>query len=184
MAHRLGRKEEGRARVLASAARGFRSRGYGALGIDGLAKAAGVTHGAFYAHFKSKAEAFRAAVVAGMDDLRAGIEHLRQSDPHAWRQSFIDFYLGERRTCDLSESCALQSLTGEVARAEDDVRDAYEAELRRVIEAAAGGVQDRAGAIALLAMLSGGVSMARAVRDPALSEEIAAAIRRAALALS
>ncbi len=189
MAPRAGQKEESRARILASAGRGFRSRGYGALGVDGLAKAAGVTSGAFYAHFTSKAAAFREAVVAGMEDLRAGIEQMRAAGPDGWRQRFVDFYLGDRRTCSLAESCALQSLTGEVARADDDVRAAYEAELRRVIDAAAAGMdagtgaERRADATALLALLAGGVSLARAVKDPALSDEIAAAVRRAAAAL-
>lgn len=185
MAHRAGQKEESRARILASAGRGFRSRGYGALGVDGLAKEAGVTHGAFYAHFKSKAAAFREAVATGMHDLRTGIERTRETGP-GWRERFVDFYLGDRRTCDLAESCALQSLTGEVARADDDVREAYEAELRGVIEAAAAGMPsateaDRhADATALLALLAGGVSMARAVKDPVMGEAIAAAVRRAA----
>ena len=101
----------------------------------------------------------------------------------------MEFYLGDRRTCDLAESCALQSLTGEVARADDDVREAYGAALEEVIETAAGGMAStsdtarRADAIALLALLAGGVSMARAVKDPAISEEIAAAVRRAAALL-
>ncbi len=185
MAHRAGRKEESRARILASAGRGFRSRGYGALGIDGLAREAGVTHGAFYAHFKSKAAAFREAVVVGMADVRTGIERMREAGP-GWRQRFVEFYLGDRRTCDLAESCAMQSLTGEVARADDDVREAYEAGLRAVIDAAAAGMASpteaarRADATALLALLAGGVSMARAVRDPAMAEAITAAVRRAA----
>lgn len=189
MAPRAGQKEESRARILASAGRGFRSRGYGALGVDGLAREAGVTSGAFYAHFTSKAAAFREAVVAGMEDLRAGIEQMRASGPSDWRRRFVEFYLGDRRTCDLAESCALQSLTGEVARADDDVREAYEAELRRVIDAAAAGMdaatgaERRADATALLALLAGGVSLARAVKDPVLGDEIAAAVRRAAAAL-
>lgn len=180
MAPRAHQKEESRARILASAGRGFRARGYGGLGVDGLARDAGVTSGAFYAHFKSKAEAFTQAVAAGMADLRAGIEAFRAAPD--WRQAFIDFYMTERVTCDVTEACALQSLTGEVARAEPEAREAYEAELRRVIEAAADdGARDQA--IALLALLSGGASMARAVSDPALSAEIAAAVRRAAMGL-
>ena len=188
MAHRAGRREESRARILASAGRGFRSRGYGALGIDGLAKEAGVTHGAFYAHFESKAAAFREAVKAGMDDLRDGIGMMRDAGP-GWRERFVAFYLGERRTCDLADSCALQSLTGEVARADDDARETYETALRGVIDTAADGMasttdrERRADAIALLALLAGGVSMARAVKDPALSEDIAAAVRRVAVLL-
>lgn len=191
MAPKPDRKEESRARILASAGRGFRSRGYGGLGVDGLAKEAGVTSGAFYAHFRSKAAAFREAVALGMRDLRLAIDGLRAAEGGAgWRQRFIDLYLGERRTCDLAESCALQSLTGEVARADDEARAAYEAELRLVVDSAAAGMQGataaerRAEAMALLALLAGGVSVARAVRDPAFAEEIAAAVRQAAIRLA
>ena len=185
MSPRPGRKEESRAKILASAGRGFRGHGYGGLGVDGLAKAAGVTSGAFYAHFKSKAEAFREAVTAGMRDLAAGISGFQDRLGDRWRDGLVDFYLTERVTCDIGESCALQNLTGEVARAGDDAREAFETELRVVIDTTASGLHGdgaarRAEAIALLALLSGGVSMARAVKDPELSAEIAAAVRAAA----
>lgn len=188
MAHRAGKKEEGRARILASAGRGFRSRGFGGSGVDGLAKDADVTSGAFYAHFKSKAAAFREAVVVGLDDLRRGVGQAREQMGSNWRAWFIDFYLGERRTCDIAESCALQSLSSEVARADDETRQAYETELGSIIEAVAAGLEGkptarREEATALLALLVGGVTLARAVKDPALSDEIAAAVRKAALDL-
>jgi TetR/AcrR family transcriptional regulator, transcriptional repressor for nem operon len=188
MAHRAGKKEEGRAKILASAGRGFRSRGFGGSGVDGLAKDAEVTSGAFYAHFKSKAAAFREAVVVGLDDLRRGVGQAREQMGSNWRAWFIDFYLGERRTCDIAESCALQSLSSEVARADDETRQAYETELGSIIEAVAAGLEGkpaarREEATALLALLVGGVTLARAVKDPALSDEIAAAVRKAALDL-
>jgi TetR/AcrR family transcriptional repressor of nem operon len=81
MAHRAGKKEESRARILTSAGRGFRSRGFGGSGVDGLAKDAEVTSGAFYAHFKSKAAAFREAVVVGLEDLRRGVGQARERYP-------------------------------------------------------------------------------------------------------
>ena len=55
-----GHKEESRQRIVAAAGRGFRKLGYGGIGVDGLAREANVTHGAFYGHFRSMAEAFRA----------------------------------------------------------------------------------------------------------------------------
>ncbi len=188
MAHRAGQKEEGRAKILKSAGRGFRSRGYGGSGVDGLAKDAAVTSGAFYAHFKSKADAFRESVTVGLKDLRRGIEQTREQLGRRWREGFIDFYLGDRRTCDLADSCALQSLSVEVARADDDARQAYETELRAIIEAVAAGLEGkpkarREEATALLALLVGGVSLARAVRDATVSDEIAAAVRKAAIGL-
>lgn len=185
MTHPVGKKEESRARILASAGQGFRRLGFGGLGVDGIAKAAGVTSGAFYAHFKSKAEAFREAVQAGMADLADGVRHLRGQGGD-WVGRFVDFYLTQRRTCDLGEACALQSLTGEVARADTETRAGFETELQRTIAGLATGMmagtpsQARAKAIATLALLSGGVSMARAVNDPALGDEIIAAIRQAA----
>lgn len=185
MAHPVERKAQSRARILASAGRGFRRHGFGGLGIDGLAKEAGVTSGAFYAHFASKADAFRETVRAGMAALADGVGAMRAAGGN-WVGRFVEFYLTDRRTCDLGDACALQSLAGEVARAEPETREAFEAELRRSIALLATGMEagsphaDRARAIALLALLSGAVSMARAVNDPALAEEIAAAVRTAA----
>ena len=188
MAHRPGQKEESKAKILKSVGRGFRSRGFGGSGVDGLAKDADVTSGAFYAHFKSKADAFREAVVVGLEDLKNGVEQMRAQLGPRWRSGFIDFYLADRRTCDLADSCALQSLSGEVARADDETRQAFETELRGIIEAVAAGLEGtpkakREEAISLLALLVGSVTLARAVKDPAVSNEIAAAVRKTALAL-
>ena len=75
-------------------------------------------------------------------------------------------------------------------RADRDTRAAYEAELRRIVEAVAAGLPDGAiaeredDAIALLALLSGGVTLARAAPDAAFSERIAQAVRRRALAMT
>ena len=68
------------------------------------------------------------------------------------------------------------------ARADEQTREAFEAELQAVIDAAAEGLEAptakarRSDAIVLLSLLAGGVSRARAVNDPAFSEEIAKAI--------
>lgn len=184
MAHRIGRKEEGRARILKSAGRVFRSHGFGGSTVDGLAREAAVTSGAFYAHFRSKTEAFREAIAVGLDDLRRYIEQSRLRHGNQWWIHFIDFYLGDRRTCDLSGSCALQSLSSDMARADDDARQAYEANLQSIIEAMSkkSGIRDEE-AIALLALLVGGVTLARAVHSHAASDEIASAVRKTAMTL-
>ncbi len=188
MAHRIGQKDESRAKILRGAGRGFRRAGFGGAGVDGLAKEAGVTSGAFYAHFKSKADAFREATIAGLKALREGVEQFRARLGDRWRGEFIDFYLGDRRTCDLADSCALQSLSSEVARADHDARAAYETELRSIITSVSEGLKGkpkarREEATALLALLVGGVTLARAVDDKEFSTEIAAAVRKAALRL-
>lgn len=183
-------KKETRARIIDAAGQLFRREGYGGSGIDGLTKAAGVTNGAFYGHFKSKSEAFRTAVMAGLEQLRLGVVELKASQGKRWLITFIDFYLGPKRTCDIGQSCALPSLSPDVMRADAETRNAYEAELRQIIDEVASGLSDHSTterddvAIALLALLSGGVTLARAVPDPALSERIAQAVGRLALAMT
>ena len=177
-----GSNSDAKQRLAEAAGRSFRSGGFGGVGVDGLAKQAGLTSGAFYAHYGSKAEAFRRAVQAGVHDLVAGIQAYHDAGED-WVGQFIDFYLTERVTCDIGESCALQNLTVDVARAGEDVRRDYGTELNAAIDALALGVGGRDKAIALLALLSGGVSMARAVNDPVLADEIVAGLRRAAAAL-
>lgn len=183
-----GHREEAKARILAAVGRGFRKRGYGGIGVDGLAKEAAVTSGALYGHFPSKEAAFKEALIAGLDELRAGIEALRAEHGAKWIEAFVDFYLGYKRTCELGDSCTLQSLTPEVQRSDSDTKAAYEAQMKLVARAVADGLSganpgDRLQrAWALLAILSGGVTLARAVEDQATSDTIAAAVRKTALA--
>jgi TetR/AcrR family transcriptional regulator, transcriptional repressor for nem operon len=183
-----GHREEARARILAAVGRGFRKRGYGGIGVDGLAKEAAVTSGALYGHFPSKEAAFKEAVLAGLDELRAGIEALRAEHGVKWIEIFVDFYLGYKRTCELGDSCTLQSLTPEVQRSDRETKTAYEARMKLVADAVADGLSgaDAADRLqrawALLAILTGGVTLARAVEDQATSDTIAAAVRKTALA--
>jgi TetR/AcrR family transcriptional regulator, transcriptional repressor for nem operon len=185
-------KQETRSRVIAAAGQVFRKEGYGGAGIDALTKTAGVTNGAFYGHFKSKGEAFRTAVLTGLEDLRQGIAALKASQPKDWLKSFAGYYLGYKRTCDLGESCALPSLSSDVMRADGETRDAYTAELKRIIDEIADGLPEdgpedqsdarrKDQAILTLVMLSGGVTLARAVSDPVLSERIASLVEQTVL---
>lgn len=192
MRYNAEHKRDTRDRVIAAAGQIFRKEGYGGAGIDALTKAAGVTNGAFYGHFKTKSEAFRTAVLVGLEELRQAVAGLKSEQPKGWLTSFVGYYLGYKRTCALGESCALPSLSPDVIRADEETRRAYTVELQRIIAEVADGLpasegQGQAGlppedrAIALLAMLSGGVTMARAVSDPALSERIAGIVTRIAL---
>ena len=184
---RTEKKVQTRQRILDAAGRGFRKGGFGGVGVDGLAKEAGVTSGAFYVHFESKAAAFRESIIQGVSDVNRAIRQLQTEHGEAWWPTFVRFYLGTKRTCDLSESCGLQSLTPEVARSDVTSRAAFETELLKVaITIAAGPVStdtpsDVESAWIALATLIGAVTLARAVNDPTLAEKIAAAAERALL---
>lgn len=185
--YRPEHKEESRAAMVAAAGRGFRRQGFGGSGVDALAKEAGVTHGAFYAHFTSKTDAFRAAVVAGLAELRTGIETLQMRDGANWLPAFVSYYLGFKRTCDLGQACTLPTLAPEVERADPETRARFQFELQRIAAVMAEGLRgDESGmdedeAFALLALLAGGVALSRAVPDAELSKRIADAVERRAL---
>ena len=184
MRYKQGQKEQTRERILAAAGRSFRKGGYAGVGVDGLAKEAGVTSGAFYGHFSSKAEAFIAAISDGLEELRLGIASFQQENGKNWWVEFAKFYMGQKRTCDLSESCALQSLTSEVSRSDDATRKLFESELLKVVERASNCSKQKNDQKNLdrtwanLSMLIGGVTLARAVKSKKLSKEIAMAIEK------
>lgn len=174
-------------RILHAAGRGFRKGGFGGIGVDGLAKEAGVTSGAFYAHFGSKASAFRESVAQGMSDLKDGLRHFQETYGANWWPEFVRFYLGTKRKCELSESCALQSLASEVARSDASSRAAFETELLNVATLIASGPAsddapaDVGAAMVALATLAGTVTLARAVDDATIADRFAAAAERVLL---
>jgi TetR/AcrR family transcriptional regulator, transcriptional repressor for nem operon len=173
-------------RLLAAAGRGFRVGGFGGAGVDALAKEAGLTSGAFYAHFGSKAQAFRLAVADGLQSLRTGIEGFQRDHGAQWLAPFVDFYLGQRLADPLELSCALPTLTTDAARGDEPTRDAYTHGLRSVVDLIAAGLpgDDReARAWRLLSTLAGSAAMARAVADPTMQAQLVAAARASALAV-
>ena len=187
---RSEQKRETRQRILDAAARGFRRGGFGGLGVDGLAKEAGVTSGAFYVHFKSKSDAFRESVAQGVADVERGVRQFQTTSPKTWWNEFVRFYLGTKRKCELAESCGLQSLASEVARADAASRKAFTSELMKVAQVIAEGPRPSDApattedAYIALSTLIGTVTLTRAVDDASLANRIAAAAEAALLSQS
>lgn len=175
---RQEQKAQTRQRIVDAAGRSFRQGGFGGVGVDGLAKEAGVTSGAFYVHFESKNAAFLQAVMQGMAELKAGIQHHQATHGRTWWEEFVRFYLGAKRRCSLAQSCSLQSLSPEVARASPEVRSAFEAGLKDVASTILSGPRapkaprDEQSACAALAALIGAVTLARAVESESVADSI------------
>jgi len=181
-------KADTKRRILAAAGRGFRKEGFGSIGVDGLARGAGVTSGAFYGHFRSKVEAFRASLIGGLDEFRHGIEDFQNRSGQGWVEALADFYFTERVTCDLSEGCALPSLSGDVARGDAKTKGAFQKEYLGIVAALAKGLSGasaesrEARALVMTALFAGGVTIARSVRDKATRDRIARVLRDAVVA--
>lgn len=80
-------------RIIKEASVRFRRDGIGATGLQPLMKALNLTHGGFYAHFKSKGELVEKALQAAAAELDAHCEMLFSQERPL--EAFIDSYLSE-----------------------------------------------------------------------------------------
>jgi len=172
---------ESRERILDTAAKLFRERGFDGIGVADLMKSAGLTHGGFYGHFASK------------DDLIAQVsERVTSKSSERWAKAaeesedplteIASSYLSKRHRDDPGAGCLLAALGPDVARQSPKVRSGVTEGIRSAIDilstmtAGASDAEKREAAIATYAGLIGAVVLSRSVDDPVLSEEILAAV--------
>jgi len=187
MTSALTKKQQTRQRMLEAAGQGFKSHGYAGIGVDGIAKAAGATSGAFYAHFGSKDGAFDAALKAGLDEVIDGIPVFQKQHGKKWVEAFADYYLGKAHRDDLACGCAMATLSPEIVRAAPDMQAIYETKMEKIVDLIAIGLaggtmpEKKSRAWAMLGVLIGGLTIARAVKTQKTAEVIATTIKAAAL---
>lgn len=183
MARNLTKKELTHKRMLDAANRSFKENGYAGIGVDGIAKAAGVTSGAFYAHFGSKEKAFRAALGTGLDEVIVALPVFQESHGEKWVEAFADYYLGKVHRNDLACGCAMATMTAEIARSGPRQKGIYEEKMTKIIKLIALGLNGKAQkdresrAWSILATLIGGLNMARAMSSEDSSEKVADAVK-------
>ncbi len=186
MRYPADRKQQTRRKILQTAGRLFRRQGYQASGVDQVMEAAGLTSGGFYSHFASKAALFAEALAHVGAETRQQVDGwVDQLSGRAWVRVFLDRYLGKFHCERIEEGCALAALVSEVARADDSVKESFEAmvrELEQRLEAQAEPGPSPTGerAMAALSLCVGGLGLARAVKDEALAERILTSCRRQA----
>jgi len=153
-------------RIVKEASRLFRERGFENVSVGEVMKAAGLTHGAFYAHFASKQELEAAAVAYGQ---KVSLARVQGSKSNHSKGSYADKYLSRWHRDNPGDGCTMAALAQEVARSTPEVKAALEQGLEEILSARGG---DRKEAIFRAAAMMGGVVLARAVQDPRLSDEI------------
>ncbi|MEM9010808.1 MAG: TetR family transcriptional regulator [Pseudomonadota bacterium] len=180
-------KEKVRQRILAGAATLFRERGYDGVNLDQLMTAAGLTRGAFYAHFRSK-QALFAEVIRHQHPLLAMLEARAGRDAATlWRElrEILDAYLDPTNLAEVYRGCTVASLTGDAARAAPEVRQAYGAAWAEIVAEMARGQAGPAPAPlrAALTLASGAVNTAASCAEPQMQAEVLSAARAAVAAL-
>ena len=160
-------------RIVKEASRLFRERGFENVTVGEVMKAAGLTHGAFYAHFASKQELEKAAVAYGQN-VSAGLARSYGATKKG-RRAYADRYLGARHRDNPGDGCTMAALALEVVRSAPELKAVFERGFEEILSAAG---DDRKQAIFRTAALLGGVVLARAVQDPRLSDEILQSVRQ------
>ena len=181
MRYAVGHKQAVRERILQAAAAELRCKGLSGIGIPALMQRAGLTHGAFYAHFPSRdtlvAEAIRTAAAASAAGPLA--------DAHSLEEC-LAAYLAPEHLSHPERGCVIAALGGEGARQPAPVRAAFAEAVRGLLAsierklhplpaqpAPSPAPSDEA--LRLVSAMVGAVLLASLVDDPAMAQRLLAA---------
>jgi TetR/AcrR family transcriptional regulator, transcriptional repressor for nem operon len=169
-------KQATRRRIIQTAGRRFKRDGIDGAGIATLMADAGLTNGAFYAHFASKEELVATAVT---DQLRAQRESLSVLAPgRAGVEQYVRAYLSVEHRDNPDDGCPSAALLDEIGRCPDAVKRAYTDGLLVVIDDIAARLAPddpplaRAKALSVFAMMVGTLQLSRALADSQLADEV------------
>lgn len=180
-----------REKILNSAVVRLKEDGPGGIAIADLMGAAGLTHGGFYAHFKSREalveESFRQALDGIGQRWKARAAKAPAGEGLA---AIVNGYLTREHRDDVAGGCVLPALGAELTRSDTGTRRMFAAKLEAAINlvAAQGAKRSpkaaREQAIGTIATMVGSLLLARAAAgDKALSADILKAGRKKALAV-
>jgi len=175
-----GRKSETRKRILAAAGRVLAERGPGDPAVAEVMAEAGLTVGGFYAHFASKdalmLEAFRQLLRVRRDRLAQVDQSLTGRER---RVLLAAFYLSRRHRDDVDERCPLPSSLAEIARLPDGFRQTLAEHIELIAAQMSGTPEEGDVALADLALMIGGLTLARALGPGELSDRVLRAAKSA-----
>jgi TetR/AcrR family transcriptional regulator, transcriptional repressor for nem operon len=180
---RTQRKQRSREVILESAARRIREKGISGAGVADVMQGAGLTVGGFYAHFASKGALIDETLTRTGRETRGRLFAGLDAKPVGDRAEVVlKRYLSAAHRDEPDQGCPLPAIVGEVATRAAEHREALErqleamaAELRAHLPA--GAVPPRPLALGLIALMYGGLSLARALGPNAASDEMLAACR-------
>jgi TetR/AcrR family transcriptional regulator, transcriptional repressor for nem operon len=169
-------KQATRQRIIETAGHRFKQDGIDGSGIATLMADAGLTNGAFYAHFSSKDDLV-AHVVADQLDTQA--ESFRALPPgRAGLEGFLREYLSPQHRDNPADGCPAAALLDEIARCPAGTKYAYTDGAQAILDEIAARLAPedpqsaRAKALGLYAIAVGTLQVSRAVSDPKVADEV------------
>ncbi len=166
-------------RIVSVAARAIRRSGYNGTGVADIMKEAGLTHGAFYAHFASReAMLAEAAGRACAESAAAVADVVARVPPDMALASMLSAYLSREHLAHVEMGCPLAALGSETSRQAPEVRRVATRHIKEMIDLVARQLPDwgqpgaHQRALVTVATMVGALLLARAVDDPGLSDDL------------
>jgi TetR/AcrR family transcriptional regulator, transcriptional repressor for nem operon len=156
--------------ILDAASGLFRERGFEAVTVAEIMKAAGLTHGGFYGYFKSKDQLIAEALAETLAQTTTG--------PLGDLTTYAAEYLSRTHRDDLTGGCPTAALATETIHqrggARTEMTTGQRQQIERFSRVAPGrtAARKRRAAIGNWAAMVGAMILARAIDDPALSDEV------------
>lgn len=160
---------ENRIRILDTAGRLFRERGFDAVTVSEVMKAAGLTHGGFYGHFASKDDLIAQAVTHSLTPGGS-----TTGDLGAWMDSYLSPYHRDRAATGCPSAGIAGLLPHQSAAARTAMTEGLRSQIAQLTESfpATDGTDPRTAAFGSWSAMVGAMILARAVDDPDLSDEL------------
>lgn len=174
-------KQQTHQRIVDEASTAFRSHGVDGIGLVDIMKGVGLTHGGFYAHFKSKDALVEEAVSAALDQSFARLhEQVMAAAPEQRFATLVRSYLSRQHRDAPAQGCSYAALGTDLARQPEGVRRAAAQRMDRLV----GLIAETQGkgldvAQATLATMVGALTLSRIVEDRDRSDRILADARAA-----
>lgn len=179
---RTAAKEASHERIVDAAARAIRRSGYDGTGVADIMKEAGLTHGAFYAHFPSReAMLAEAADRAGAESNALAASVVGAVPPDQSLRALIQVYLSKEHLASIETGCPISALGSEMPRQSPEVRRAATRRIKEMIDLIARQFPDwgqpsaHERALVTVATMVGTLMLARAVDDSTLSDMLCSA---------
>jgi TetR/AcrR family transcriptional repressor of nem operon len=181
MRYPAGHKEAVRENVVKAASKALRRDGLTGVSIPALMKKAGLTHGAFYVHFKSRDELVAEAVQAAAQETASRV----LGGDRGGLQAMLEAYLSPEHVERPADGCVLAALGSEARQQHAPVRRAFAEAARGFLGHLQGSLHPAGGSrqlsddtLALAARMIGAVVLARLVDDQPLATQILKAAKR------
>jgi TetR/AcrR family transcriptional regulator, transcriptional repressor for nem operon len=169
-------KQATRRRIIAAAGRRLKQDGIDGSGVAALMADAGLTNGAFYAHFASKDDLVATAVADQLREQREG--YRTQISDRAGVEQMVREYLSAGHRDNPADGCPSAALLDEIGRCTEATKRSYTKGMLDIVDHIAGVIAPanpqsaRAKTLSLFAMLFGTLQLSRALADRQLADAV------------